>query len=53
MIDSNDDYWMTYNGGATDLFNGEILAGQCARFWSDPQRRRTIPGGRRVQTLEP
>ena len=26
---------MTYNGGSTDLFNGEILAGQCAVFWFD------------------
>ena len=23
-IDFDDNYWMTYNGGATDLFNGEI-----------------------------
>ena len=34
-IDFDDNYWMTYNGGSTDLFNGEILAGQCAVFWFD------------------
>lgn len=46
-IDFNDDYWLTYNGGATDLFNGEILAGQCAVFWFDLSGRdfRPYPAG--------
>ena len=46
-IDFNDDYWMTYNGGSTDLFNGEILAGQCAVFWFDLSGRdfRPYPAG--------
>ena len=46
-IDFDDNYWMTYNGGSTDLFNGEILAGQCAVFWFDLSGRdfRPYPAG--------
>lgn len=46
-IDFDDNYWLTYNGGRTDTFNGEILAGQCAVFWFDLSGRdfRPYPAG--------
>jgi len=34
-VDFDDNYWLTFNGGKTDTFNGELPAGDCAVFWYD------------------
>jgi hypothetical protein len=34
-VDFGDDYWLTYQGARSDLFNGDIRAGECAVFWYD------------------
>lgn len=46
-VEFADNYWLTYNGGRSDLFNGEILSGQCAVFWFDLSGRdfRPYPAG--------
>lgn len=46
-IDFDDNYWLTYNGGRSDTFNGEIPSGDCAVFWFDLSGRdfRPYPTG--------